>query len=100
MAEAIDSPIGFPSASKAPDPGISPPRHISLEQLHAWQISPAGMMAAHVAGLVSTIEELNNLSASPLGLALLAAELRDLEFVQTEIGQLMSRIHRSQGVAA
>jgi hypothetical protein len=99
MAQAADSPIGFPLASKDPQPGISLSGDISLAELHAWQASPAGMIAAHMAALVSTVEELKNLSASPLG-CLLGAELPDLELVHTEIGQLISRIHRARGIAA
>jgi hypothetical protein len=71
-----------------------------LADLHAYQVSTEGMIATRVTGLVSTIAELNNLSASPLGLALLAAELADLELVRTEVGQLISRLYRAQGVGA
>jgi hypothetical protein len=100
MAQAADSPIGFLLVSKDLESGISQPRDISLAELHEHQASPDGMIAAHVVALVSTFAELKNLSASPVGLRLLTAELPDLELVHTEIGQLISRIYRSQGIAA
>jgi hypothetical protein len=71
-----------------------------LDQLHEWQSSPAGMIAGYVADLVSTSMELKRLSRDPISFCLIATEVSDLELVETEISQLISRIRRAQGVAA
>jgi hypothetical protein len=71
-----------------------------LDQLHEWQSSPAGMIAGYVADLVSTSMELKRLSRDPISFRLIATEVSDLELVETEINQLISRMQRTKGVAA
>ena len=70
-----------------------------LDQLHEWQSSPAGMIAGYVADLVSTSMELKRLSRDPISFRLIAAEVSDLELVETEISQLISRMQRTKGAA-
>jgi hypothetical protein len=72
---------------------------IELEQLHEWQSSPAGMIAGYVVDLVSTSTELKRLSRDPVSFSLIAAEVSDLELVETEISQLISRMQRTKGAA-
>ena len=96
MAKAADSPIGFHSTAKVPDSGRSTPGDGSLADLHAWQASAAGMIASQVAGLDATTANLKRLAARPVGLALLAPELADLELIQTEIGQLIGKLRSSR----
>src|SRR5690349_15345020 len=100
MAQAAGSPIGFRPPSKGPESSLPPLHDISLTELHTWQACPAGLFAAHVAGLVSSVGELKSLSATSAGLPLIAAELPELEWVETELIRLIVRIHRNQGVAA
>jgi hypothetical protein len=100
MAQAADSPIGFVSTAKVLDPRLSTPGDSSLAALHAWQASPAGMIAGRVAALVATIADLKRLAARPLGLTLLAPELPDLELIQTEIGALIAQLRGSRGSIA
>jgi hypothetical protein len=70
-----------------------------LEELHEWQSSPAGMITSYVADLVSTSMELTRLARDPVSFRLIATEVSDLELVETEIGQLISHIHRTKGAA-
>jgi hypothetical protein len=76
----------------------SPPNELDL--LHRWQSSPAGVIAGYVVGLVSTSVELKRLSGDPVMFCLIAAEVADLELINAEIGQLISRIRRTKGIAA
>src|SRR5437016_2578748 len=96
MAQAESLPTGFEGASQAPQHSTDGP----LSQLHEWQASPAGMIAAHVVDLVSTVAQLEKLAGNPVHFRLMAAELAELHLVQTELGRLASRICRTQGVAA
>jgi hypothetical protein len=100
MAQAADSRIGFHSTAKVPAPVLSTPGDRPLAKLHAWQASPAGMIASHVAALGATTADLERLAARPLGLCLLAPELPDLERIQTEISQLIAKLRRSRGRVA
>jgi hypothetical protein len=86
-ADGQDGTIELQSASK------------ELDQLHEWQSSPAGMIAGHVADLVSTSMELKRLSRDPVSFRLIATEVSDLELVETEISQLISRMQRTKGAA-
>ena len=86
-ANGQDGAIGVQSSSK------------ELDQLHEWQSSPAGMIASYVAGLVSTSMELKRLSRDPVSFRLIATEVSDLELVETEISQLISRMQRTKGGA-
>jgi hypothetical protein len=70
----------------------------SLADLHAWQASPAGLAAAQIFSLVSTISDLNKLATSPLGCRLLFSELPGLKSAATEIDQLLSRIYGARGM--
>jgi hypothetical protein len=97
MAQAADSPIGFHSTAKGPHPGSFQPADSSLADLHAWQASPAGLAAAQIFSLVSTISDLDKLAASPLGCRLLFRELPGLKSAATAIDQLLSRIHGARG---
>jgi hypothetical protein len=72
----------------------------ALDQLHRWQSSPAGMIASYVVGLVAAIAQLKRLSRDPALFRLFAAEVADLEWINAEIGQLISRIRRTKGAAA
>jgi hypothetical protein len=87
-ANGQDGAIGVQSSSK------------ELDQLHEWQSSPAGMIAGHVADLVSSSMELKRLSRDPISFRLIAMEVSDLELVETEISQLIFHIHRTKGAAA
>jgi hypothetical protein len=98
MAQAADSPIGFRSAAKDPDP--LRPGDDALAELQAWQASPAGMVEADIFRLASTISDLERLGATPLGLRLLVAELPDLELIQTEITRLVSELRAIREIAA
>jgi hypothetical protein len=100
MAQAADSRIGFHSTAKVPDPGIAAPGNSSLAGLHAWQASPAGMIAGHVAALGATTADLKALAARPLGMRLLTPELSDLQLIQAEIGALIAQLRRSRGSVA
>ena len=96
MAQAADSRIGFHPPATVPDHGTSPPGDTFLAELHAWQASPAGMIASHVAGLGATTADLKRLAAKSIGLRLLARELPDLKLIQAEIGQLIAKLHRNR----
>ena len=101
MAQATDSPIGFRTAAKVRYPDTPPsPDDRSLAELHAWQASPAGMAASRIFSLGSTITDLQQLAASPVGLRLLAAELPDLELIHADIAQLISRLRATRELAA
>jgi hypothetical protein len=56
-----------------------------LAELHGYQSSPAGMIAAHVVDLVSTVAELEKLADNPVHFRLIAAELADLHLVHSEL---------------
>ena len=100
MAQAADSPIGFDSRAKVPDPAIASSGESVLAEVQAWQDSPAGMIASAVAGLGAITADLKRLAARPLGLRLLAPELPDLEVIATEIGDLIGKLRRHRGIAA
>ena len=101
MAQAADSRIGFRTAAKVRHPDtLPPPDDNSLAELHAWQASPAGMAAAQIFSLGSTIADLQQLAANPVGLRLLAAELPSLELIQAEIARLIARLRATRELAA
>ena len=101
MAQAADSRIGFRTAAKVRCPDTSPPpADNSLAELHAWQAGPAGLAEAQIFSLGSTIADLTRLAASPSGMRLLIAALADLELIHIELGQLLSRLHAAQEIAA
>jgi hypothetical protein len=100
MAQAAACPIGFHSLAKAPDPDAAPLDDSALAELRTWQTSPGGLAAAQIFSLSSTIADLNALAASPLGLSLLAAELPDLELIQTEIARLISEVYAAREIVA
>jgi hypothetical protein len=100
MAQAADSPIGFRPCSKGPESSLAPQPDVSLTQLHSWQASPAGLIATHIADLVWTVIELKNLAANSRALHLFAVEMPELEWAESELIDLIARIHRNPGVAA
>jgi hypothetical protein len=53
----------------------------------------------YVTDLVSTSMELKRLSRDPISFRLIATEVSDLELVETEISQLISRMQRTKGAA-
>jgi hypothetical protein len=72
-----------------------------LAELHRHQSSPAGMIAAHVVDLVSTVAELEKLAGDPVHFRLMVAELADLHLAHSQLGRLVTGIYRThQGVAA
>jgi hypothetical protein len=71
-----------------------------LAELHRYQSSPEGMIAAHVVDLVATLAELEKLAGNPAHFCLIAAELADLRHVHTLLSRLVSGICRTEGVAA
>jgi hypothetical protein len=100
MAQAADSRSGFRTAAKDRVPSICLPDDGSLAELHAWQASPAGLAAAQIFSLGSTIADLARLAKSPPALRLLIAELPNLELVYLEIGQLISRLRDARELTA
>jgi hypothetical protein len=98
MAQAADSPIGFRPAAKVTASG--PLGDSSPAELHAWQASPAGMAAAEIFSLGSTVADLQRLAANPLGSRCLAPELPGLELIQTEITRLISEVRATREIAA
>jgi hypothetical protein len=71
-----------------------------LAELHRHQSSPAGMIAAHVVDLVSTVAELEALAGNPVHFRLMAAELADLHLVRRRTRPPLSRLYRTRGVTA
>ena len=98
MAKAIGCPIGFVPSSKGRKSGLSQPTDPRLSHLHEYQASPAGLIEGHVAGLVSTVTTLKDLSADPTLFRIIATEVTALEVVHAEIGDLIARIGHTEGV--
>ncbi len=72
-----------------------------LAELHRRQSSPAGMIAAPVVDLVSTVAELEKLARDPVHFRLIAAELADIHLAHSQLGRLVTGIYRThQRVAA
>jgi hypothetical protein len=100
MAQATDSPIGFLPPATVSVPEIPAGDDRCLEELHAWQASPAGLIEAGLFSLGSTVSDLTRFAESPVGFRVLAIELTALELVQAEIGHLIGRLHRPRGLTA
>jgi hypothetical protein len=98
MAKAIGCPTGFAVSSKGRESGSSQQPDPSLSRLHQYQASPAGLIEAHVTGLVSTVALLKDLSDDPILFRMIANEATTLDGVHVEIGKLIFRISHSRGI--
>ena len=69
-------------------------------ELRDYQSSPAGLVEAHLAGLVLTVSELKRRADDLVLLQAMAAEIAGFEAVRAEIGDLICRMRQSHRVAA
>jgi hypothetical protein len=71
-----------------------------LEELHRFQHSPEGLIAAHIVALVSTIADLRKFARDPIHLPLITTELADLRRAHSQLGRLIVGACRRLEVAA
>jgi hypothetical protein len=98
MAKAIGCPTGFAASSKGRESGSSQDPDPSLSRLHEYQASPVGLIEAHLAGLVSTVALLKDLSDDPILFRMIVDQATTLDGVHAEIGKLIFRIGHSRGI--